>query len=1406
MIPTIGDNFFIDNPDKILGEMSISDFRNTITVKGSREKVEEYFKENLSAEKMKKESIVVKEKTKSILTIEDNIKKYTPHLSDNDIKAFVWYNRTLGIPMTGWEKWFIKGTKKELIKAKEEVVYFNNQWNEIGKFLPNQEVGKLTRFEHKYNGILYVAVRGLDGVILLIDKSKIEEEKVYTVDKAELSTLVKSNSLLYLNGDYVPLHIYTNTDYQILRSSLTNDKETIIKEFGQEVYDYHEGLLSSYTGFRIDEPNPDKRYRLNPFGDIARNFEMEYEGMTTDLSNAFLDHCRGLKQSSFELVSKQEFTNIIIYGYERAARGSSDDEKEGHKVDVNNAFIEAERLFSDFLYSSLEKEYQVKLNVIINETYNRSLIVNHDKIPVGFVCSYLFNNSPFSLTPVQVEAFKYSVSRNSFCLALTVGFGKTSCAIAILSYLISSGTAKRPMLVVPKPVLKNWIKETMGYWSDHENNIYFSEKPGLKRHFGILSETGIELNFLSNLNLANQNKLKKNPIKDSSITLISYEALDKIFIKDKDEREHIIKTWLAILKQSDKEDSDRDESKKMLSLINSLNSVDKNAVIPIDETMIDFIMVDEAHRLKNMFTGVSADKTNRVNSGFKGSSSNRALRAFYLTQYMHKNYKGRIGFLSATPFSNSPLEVFTMMCFLGYNELVKNNVHNIQRFVEQFFNETFDYKINSKNKIVVESVMKKYKNKRILYKLLNNIFIYRNDPTIAGISRPCIIRYPNKEQKVILKMSDLQMIQRGYLGQDNKITKAILAKIEQDDLLGAYYEDFRESVNAMERGKSDIGLAGSILAASRISALSPFSQSPVMLNFQTLERWREVYDHSPKVKFTVDCIKEMIAYHIGRGEKPSSFVIYSSLGNNILPYIKQALESVVGFKKNILNSNDDDEGNVSIDEVEIMEAINGSDKELNRRELVQSLFNDGTVKVIIGTATIKEGVNLQKNSATLFNLTPDWNSTDVEQVEGRVHRQGNRYGYARIITPLVIGTLDSFIYQKYEEKKSRLKDIWEDDGQMVTDDMNVEISPEKQKELILSDEDQIAKIRIDIIKRKLQNQFNKVNDDINLLTTGSHTITQYNEFLSRSIALLENITEVVKSNINALKFLRKLSKDKLPKGITHDRIDTILGYYDDFKLAVDQATNSRDAKDIVNIISPSFLRRNLYFDLKVYEERYEFEQFMIKHKFKNHQNLLNKEILIYPYAIPLIFDNPGSTGSAIRSLKEVFANAKLIEREILIPNELTLASPIEKLNTINDVFKQKKEEILAFRNTMFSPEGEVLETYYNSLTLEIKASLEKENSMANNPEQMVYEFTERTNVQLSYLKDEVDLVKCPIPKVECCDSNGSHEKTVATYKELELMPEDEKKAAELALRIRIAKVKAKAILILYEYEKAKKAA
>jgi hypothetical protein len=95
-----------------------------------------------------------------------------------------------------------------------------------------------------------------------------------------------------------------------------------------------------------------------------------------------------------------------------------------------------------------------------------------------------------------------------------------------------------------------------------------------------------------------------------------------------------------------------------------------------------------------------------------------------------------------------------------------------------------------------------------------------------------------------------------------------------------------------------------------------------------------------------------------------------------------------------------------------------------KKEMVKDRFLDGRVKVLIGSQTIREGINLQNRATDLYNLWLDWNPTDLLQLEGRIWRFGNKFANVRIVIPLVEDSVDTAIFQKLEEKTSRINQIW----------------------------------------------------------------------------------------------------------------------------------------------------------------------------------------------------------------------------------------------------------------------------------------------------------------------------------------------------------------------------------------------
>lgn len=1660
---------------------------------------------------MSENKIVLSSSSFRVLSVEDTIKLYTSNLTDNDIKAFVWYNRTLGIPMTGYEKWFIFSEKK-VITAKEDIECLNQQYENIGKIQSGDEVGKITRFENEYKGVTYVAIRRFDNSLCLVDKSKIDlDASKHEAPKQELDELVKSFSLMYIDGMYLPLHVYTNTDYDILKVNLERDKGLILEKYGEAVYEYHKNIISGFTTMQVNHPIKANRFKLNPFGEIAREVKVVNEdGRESNITESFLEWTRSLKASDYELVTREVFRERIVWNGTSRGKFSNldkDEREEANKREKADAELECERLFSEYLTNIIDSDTQKVINKRVNETYNQSIKINTSKVPVGFVCSNKFKQGSFVLRDVQIEAFKFAVSRNNFCLALTVGFGKgnlltsniitpkglvkmgdivigddvigknglptkvvgvfplgkvqcyrvkfsdgtyadvsdehlwavqsfnerekrskkygewqvletkaikdnlinkrgdfrysipmtdtvefeskdvkldpyilglligdgylskdkimfsnteadivekftnylkdnkcdysiyknkdysvksdnktksniriwledlgligklsnekfipniykfnspkvrlkllqglldtdgfisknksliyttvskklcydvvflvqsfggtcsvnekipkytykgekklgqkaynitinlpenitpissekqlrkyvantkykpirfiteiedigkqdaqcikvdaedelylcdsfivthnTSVAISILSYLIGTGTIKKPLVVVPKPVLKNWQKEMFGYYTNGKT-FSFSQVEGWTFEYGILTNCDIDFSIINNLSKKYRADALKLQFKQKCVALASYEALEKMYIGDEDVRLFVIDVWKGLLEQSfAKDETEKESAKKISTLISRLNKVDKDAEVDIMKLGFDSIYFDEAHRLKNLFSGVSADKTNRISSGFKGNPSNRSLRAFYLTQYLQK-IKGRIGFLTATPFSNSPLEVYTMLVFLNFSELVKNNVFKIKNFVEIFFNETLEYKVNQSNKIVSESVMKNYKNKPILYKILSNTFIYKDDPKSAGIKRPCLITYPNKNIPLMLSQSPLQELQRDALTGKLQDTEYYINKYPEVE---PYVDDFLSQFSSMSSTTSRLGMKGKILMSSKSSALSPFAQSPLMLPFQTNENWREVYEFSPKIKFCVDAIKYMVDFHKSRNEKVSSFLIYMEFGVNILPQVKESLEKICGFGKgqsfSLSNEEDDDDddlrgGKIFYDEVEIIDGSADSEKEANRRERIAQLFNKGLVKVIIGTSTIKEGINLQENSATEFILTPSWNSTDINQVIGRIHRQGNRFPLVRVIMPVVARTLDSFIFQKYEEKKSRLNDVWQDNEVSTTESDDVNISADKQKELILNDADEIASIRVDMLKKKEINEYNKIKDEFDALEKAISKSDMYKYYTNYFGGKLSEMLSLAESNKLNLKILL----DYIDKGNSEplinrkkDRIALLFDYYIDLIESIKKAIETRNSTDIINIFKGNFKRRDYHLSFEFYDED-NFKKLANTLRLQNIEWLLDEDIFKV-IGISKRTKYYNESFESINDFIQINADCLNSEKFILNPEGVSLSSPNEDLQRILQKYQERISSKIAAIEKNFEIENNYRgfdllpkDTLKEQLKTQAKIELDGENKLALLGDKLASYFAQKTNKQLTYTYNNIDINQCDIP-------------------------------------------------------------
>jgi predicted component of type VI protein secretion system len=421
----------------------------------------------------------------------------------------------------------------------------------------------------------------------------------------------------------------------------------------------------------------------------------------------------------------------------------------------------------------------------------------------------------------------------------------------------------------------------------------------------------------------------------------------------------------------------------------------------------------------------------------------------------------------------------------------RSNMYLVWGLLDTFFDlfvlPTVEWAANYKEEIVEKEVIKSFTNRRILQKLIYNHILYKTGEE-AGVVRPKKINLP-----LLYDIDNSKM----RLPRD----KQVLTYINMTPKQRENQNKIVSLAKSATRGKLDMGNLFRALAYSLDNALSPF-----ILDGRP-EDYKEFVEESPKIAYVMNCIQSVKQWHEQQGETASGQVIYMNRGKQFFPLIKQYLENEIGYQRGILYDR------VRVDEVEIISSeINDT-----RKETIKEAFLDGVVKIIIGTATIREGIDLQKRGTVIYNCYPEWNPTDIRQLEGRIWRQGNMYQYVRIVMPLVQDSMDVFVFQKLEEKTARINDIWfrGDRGNVL--DLE-SLDPEEIKLALITDVDRLVRMFFDQEKEELNRSYRRAQNAIEAIKAVQRDIQEYWRYREKSI---ESIN-VFKNNLLAQPFMQTL--------------------------------------------------------------------------------------------------------------------------------------------------------------------------------------------------------------------------------------------------------------------------------------------
>jgi N12 class adenine-specific DNA methylase len=160
--------------------------------------------------------------------------------------------------------------------------------------------------------------------------------------------------------------------------------------------------------------------------------------------------------------------------------------------------------------------------------------------------------------------------------------------------------------------------------------------------------------------------------------------------------------------------------------------------IYLKELGIDYAIFDESHNFKKVFVTVKGKpkqnpptykdsgaidrEQKKYTMKMASSPSNRALSSYLVSRYVQIVNKNRgVIHLTATPFTNSPIEVYSMLALTNYEKLLKAGYKHIEDFFDSFMRIAYEIRFTASQTIQKDEVLVGYNNTPQLRTLIYSI-------------------------------------------------------------------------------------------------------------------------------------------------------------------------------------------------------------------------------------------------------------------------------------------------------------------------------------------------------------------------------------------------------------------------------------------------------------------------------------------------------------------------------------------------------------------------------------------------------------------------------------------------------------------------------------------------------------
>ena len=616
-----------------------------------------------------------------------------------------------------------------------------------------------------------------------------------------------------IDGKWVHDFYYAEGNIYEKLEKLENEKH----KMPQSQYEKQKALLESVK----PKPKGINDIDITPNHEIVSDFKFvdDESGEIVSLADAFINYLGGLPSEAFGSSSRRD-----VYEYVKNQRVTGNDATDNTRRRKARKEV-GEYLFKQFLEKELPKVVVDSFLNEFNRVYNNLHTPDHSKFPLFAKVNKNFKGKPLSLKIVQKAGIGRLTAKGVGLLAHEVGFGKTLSGIIAIHEAMERGNAKRPVIVVPNDnILEQWV-ETI-----------YETIPNAK------------VNILGNL--GSKVDLSNFEVRDGEITIITEAGLKNIGFPE-DIVNKYSKDFTYISKELDstprKEEQLKEKSEELAGRLvggSKYNWLDFG---------FDHLTFDEAHHANHIVEGVKVEARNSSDfRHLKQAKSNLGIITWIASRYIQEQNNGRnVTLLTATPFTNKPLEIYSILSLMGNDRLKEMGFFNVNNFFETFIDASYNMEVDSRGNVVEKVSVRGFKNNGLLQLLFSEYIDFKGEA-----DNPDLIR-PNKQNEE-------------YKVEPNSLTNEMM------------------SLNQKLLSNKDAGSLLKGITNGRMIAVSPYLSSQYE---GVIPDAKEYVENSPKLKATMDLIAQNKKDNPNAGQ-----IIYSEIGTDVFPKLKEYLVNELGYK------------------------------------------------------------------------------------------------------------------------------------------------------------------------------------------------------------------------------------------------------------------------------------------------------------------------------------------------------------------------------------------------------------------------------------------------------------------------------------------------------------------------------